>query len=70
MAFTESIIEQAALDWLASLGYACAFGPDLAFDGPAPERPDYHLRSSRATTTTPGPTPTRTRPSTTGCWSR
>lgn len=27
--FTESIIEQAAIDWLQSLGYAYAFGPDL-----------------------------------------
>jgi type I restriction enzyme, R subunit len=39
--FAESTIEQAALDWLASLGYTCAFGPDLAFDGATPERPDY-----------------------------
>jgi type I restriction enzyme R subunit len=39
--FTESTIEQAALDWLQDLGYACAFGPDLAPDGPAPERENY-----------------------------
>ncbi len=41
MTFTESTIEYAALDWLKSLGYACAFGPDLACDGPAPERENY-----------------------------
>jgi hypothetical protein len=31
--FAESTIEQAAIDWLKSLGYTYAFGPDLAFDG-------------------------------------
>jgi type I restriction enzyme R subunit len=41
MTFTESTIEQAALDWIASLGYGVAFGPDLAFDGSAPERENY-----------------------------
>jgi type I restriction enzyme R subunit len=39
--FTESTLEQAALDWLQDLGYARAFGPDLAFDGAAPERENY-----------------------------
>lgn len=39
--FTESIIEQAALDWLRELGYAYAFGPELACDGARPERADY-----------------------------
>jgi type I restriction enzyme, R subunit len=39
--FTESTIEQPALDWLESLGYQIAFGPDLAFDGTAPERLTY-----------------------------
>ncbi|NMB81001.1 MAG: type I restriction endonuclease subunit R, partial [Ignavibacteria bacterium] len=39
--FTESIIEQAALDWLQELGYAYAFGPELACDGAHPERDDY-----------------------------
>jgi type I restriction enzyme R subunit len=38
---TESLIEQAAIDWLESLGYTYAFGPDLAFDGVAPERENY-----------------------------
>ena len=41
MTFTESTIEQAALDWLDSLKYQIAFGPDLAFDGAAPERENY-----------------------------
>ena len=35
---TEDAIEQAALAWLEELGYQLAHGPDLAFDGPAPER--------------------------------
>ncbi len=39
--FTESLIEQAALDWFQGLGYGYAFGPDLACDGPAPERENY-----------------------------
>jgi type I restriction enzyme, R subunit len=41
MPFTESLIEQAALDWFAGLEYQVVFGPDLAFDGKAPERQDY-----------------------------
>lgn len=39
--FTESTIEQTALDWLEGLGYQIAFGPDLAFDGNTPERAMY-----------------------------
>jgi hypothetical protein len=31
--FTESIIEQATLDWLKDLGYSYAFGPETAFGG-------------------------------------
>ncbi len=31
--FTESTIEQAAIDWLQELGYTYAFGPEIAFDG-------------------------------------
>jgi type I restriction enzyme R subunit len=38
---SESTVEDVALDWLKSLGYARSFGPDLAFDGRSPERPDY-----------------------------
>lgn len=30
--FTESTIEQAAMDW-QELGYDYAFGPEIAFDG-------------------------------------
>ena len=39
--FTESVIEQAALDWLQGLGYSYAFGPDIACDGSKPERTSY-----------------------------
>jgi len=42
MPFTESIIEQAAIDWLKDLGYTHAFGPEIAFDGELRERGDYH----------------------------
>lgn len=35
---TEDAIEQAALAWLEELGYQLTHGPDLAFDGPSPER--------------------------------
>jgi len=31
--FTESTIEQAAIDWLQELSYNYAFGPEIAFDG-------------------------------------
>ena len=35
---TEDAIEQMALDELKTLGWQTAFGPDIAFDGPHPER--------------------------------
>lgn len=35
---TEDAIEQTALAWFANLGYEIAYGPDIAFDGRAPER--------------------------------
>ena len=41
MNFTESILEEAALDWFAELGYTVLRGPDIAPDGIAPERADY-----------------------------
>ncbi len=41
MPFTESTLEQAAIDWLKDLGYDYAFGPEIAFDGAHPERVDY-----------------------------
>jgi type I restriction enzyme R subunit len=38
---TEDQLEQDALGWLASVGYTVAHGPDMAHDGPAPERASY-----------------------------
>ena len=35
---TEDAIEQTALEWLETLGYEIAYGPDIAFDGSSPER--------------------------------
>jgi len=39
--FTESVVEEAALDWLRGLGWEVRFGPDIGPDGSAPERADY-----------------------------
>lgn len=39
--FTESVVEDAALDWLGALGYAPKNGADIAPDGAAPERGDF-----------------------------
>jgi type I restriction enzyme R subunit len=39
--FTESDVEQAALDWFRQLDYAYIFGPDIAPDGPHPERTSF-----------------------------
>jgi len=38
---TESIVEQAAIDWFRGLGYQYLPGPDIACDGPYPERESY-----------------------------
>ncbi len=38
---SESTVEAVALDWLASLGWVVAHGPDIAPDTPASERADY-----------------------------
>ena len=38
---TEADVEQAALDWLSSLGWQVAHGPDIAPDTPTAERDDY-----------------------------
>jgi len=38
---TESVVEQAALAWFESLGYAVKAGPDIAPDGSTPERGSY-----------------------------
>lgn len=40
-AITESDVEQATLDWLVTLGWQVAHGPDIAPDTPAAERDDY-----------------------------
>ena len=37
----ESHVEEAALAWLAELGYAIASGPDIGPDGAHPERAAY-----------------------------
>ncbi|MGH8703391.1 MAG: type I restriction endonuclease subunit R, partial [Burkholderiales bacterium] len=39
--FTESVVEEAALAWLESIGWRVAHGPDIAPDMPAAERTDY-----------------------------
>ena len=38
---TEADVEQAALDWLAALGWQTAHGLAIAPDAPAAERDDY-----------------------------
>lgn len=40
-AFTESVVEQAALAWLESLGYAVKHGPGIALGELFAERTDY-----------------------------
>ena len=44
MKFTESVVEDAALDWLKTLGYAVLHGPEIAVDGSAPERAEEDYR--------------------------
>lgn len=39
--FTESDVEQAALDWLAATGWQVRHGPDIAPDAPGAERDHY-----------------------------
>ncbi len=39
--FTESEVENAALDWLSGLGWSVAHGPDIAPAEPGSERADY-----------------------------
>jgi hypothetical protein len=38
--FTESVVEDATLGWLADLGYEVRYGPDLAVGMPGAERSD------------------------------
>ena len=40
--FSETVLEQAAIEWLKDLGYSYNFGPEIAFDGEHPERGDYY----------------------------
>jgi len=40
-AFTESIVEEAALSWLERIGWSVAHGPDIAPDTLSAERTDY-----------------------------
>ncbi len=42
--FTESVVEDAALAWLESLGYAVLHGPDIAAGMPGAERSDPNYR--------------------------
>jgi len=39
--FTESHVEDAALEWLTELGYSVLHGPDMSPDGPTSERVSY-----------------------------
>lgn len=41
IAFAESDIEQAALEWLAEIGYSITNGPDIAPESKTPERTSY-----------------------------
>jgi len=38
---TEDQLEKESLAWLQDVGYTHAYGPDIAHDGPHPERADY-----------------------------
>src|SRR6266702_1396731 len=42
--FTESVVEEAALEWLAALGYSVLHGPDITAGEPAAERSDSGYR--------------------------
>lgn len=44
--FTESVVEDAALGWLESFGYAVLHGPDIAASEPAAERCDPNYRDA------------------------
>ena len=43
-AFTESIVEDAALAWLEALGYVVLHGPEIAAGEPGAERSDPNYR--------------------------
>jgi type I restriction enzyme R subunit len=42
--FTESVVEEAALEWLAGLGYTVLHGPEIAAGEPGAERTDPGYR--------------------------
>lgn len=44
IAFTESVVEDAALAWLEAQGYAVLHGPDIAAGEPGAERSDLSYR--------------------------
>jgi type I restriction enzyme R subunit len=44
--FSESVVEEASLDWLEGLGYAVLHGPDIALGEPAAERNDPNYRDA------------------------
>ncbi len=39
--FNESVVEEAALEYLRELGYSTEFGPNIALDGPSQERDSF-----------------------------
>jgi type I restriction enzyme, R subunit len=43
-AFNENTVEQAALEWLAGIGYSLAAGPEIGFGAPGAERADPGYR--------------------------
>ncbi|MEO8340097.1 MAG: hypothetical protein ABI604_10325 [Nitrospirota bacterium] len=44
MTLNESVVEDAALAWLSSLGYTVLHGPDIAVGMPGAERSDPNYR--------------------------
>jgi type I restriction enzyme R subunit len=42
--FSESVVEDATLGWLETLGYAVRHGPDIAVNEPSAERSDPNYR--------------------------
>src|SRR2546426_9287965 len=44
VSFTESVVEDASLVWLAALGYGVLHGPEIAAGEPAAERSDPNYR--------------------------
>jgi type I restriction enzyme R subunit len=42
--FSESVVEEAALEWFEGLGYTVLGGPEIAYGEPAAERCDHEYR--------------------------